>query len=248
MVILFLLLLFLVWFVYMFIKFRNPYRLILVIGKKGSGKTTLLTKYCIDALKKGKNVYSTVDLPGAYRLSIDDIGVRVFPADSLLLIDEVGMIWDNRNFKYFPSAVRDFFKAQRHNKLTVVMFSQHPDVDLKIRVLVDKMYLLSNPFNFCSLVRTVSRSVTVTDAEKTGESKFVDQLKISGVGGLLTGTTKFLYIPKYIKYFDSFEKIDTTEDYVNDVKWRDVDVPLSFGAKVLNSRNKLFGLKNRFPR
>lgn len=204
----------------MYFKFRNPYRLILVIGKKGSGKTTLLTKYCVQAHKKGQRVYSTVDLPFAYRLRIEDIGHRVFPPDSLLLIDEVGMIWDNRNFKNFSSDIRDFFKAQRHNKLTVVMFSQHPDVDLKIRVLVDRMYLLSNPFNFCSLVRTVSRSVTVTDAEKTGESKFVDQLKISGIGGLFAGTTKFLYIPKYIKYFDSFEKIDTADSSVEDVQWR----------------------------
>lgn len=212
---------FVCWFIFMFIKYRNPYRLILVIGKKGAGKTTLLTKYCIDAVRKGQRVYSTVDLPYAYKLSIADIGARSFPPDSLLLIDEVGMIWDNRNFKNFSSTVRDFFKAQRHNKLTVVMFSQHPDVDLKIRVLVDKMYLLSNPFNFCSLIRTVSRSVTVTDAEKTGESKFVDQLKISGVLGLLSGTTKFLYIPKYIKYFDSFEKIDDVSGSVEDVSWRD---------------------------
>ena len=38
----------------------------MVIGKKGSGKTTLLTKLAIKAIKQGKTVYSTVEIPGTY--------------------------------------------------------------------------------------------------------------------------------------------------------------------------------------
>ena len=38
-------------------KYVNPYKLIFIFGKKGSGKSTLLTKYALDYLKRGWNVY-----------------------------------------------------------------------------------------------------------------------------------------------------------------------------------------------
>ena len=41
----------------------NPYKLIMIFGKKGSGKTTTLTKIAISDIKKGKKVYSTVKIP-----------------------------------------------------------------------------------------------------------------------------------------------------------------------------------------
>ena len=46
--------------------YRNPYKLIMVFGKKGSGKTTLIAKLTYKYLKKGRPVYSTVPIPGAY--------------------------------------------------------------------------------------------------------------------------------------------------------------------------------------
>ena len=38
--------------------YRNPYKLIMVFGKKGSGKTTLIAKLTYKYLKKGRPVYS----------------------------------------------------------------------------------------------------------------------------------------------------------------------------------------------
>ena len=40
------------------IKYRNPYKLYMVFGKKGSGKTTLMTKLAFQYRKKGWKVYS----------------------------------------------------------------------------------------------------------------------------------------------------------------------------------------------
>lgn len=91
-------------------KYLNPYKLNMVIGKKGSGKTTLLTKLAIKALKKGKTVYSTVEIPGTYLFDPLKVGDFTFKPNSLVLIDEVGLIWDNRNFKNFNSKWTYFFK------------------------------------------------------------------------------------------------------------------------------------------
>lgn len=44
-------------------KYTNPYKLIMIFGKKGSGKSTTLTKYAIQHVRKGWTVYSTERIP-----------------------------------------------------------------------------------------------------------------------------------------------------------------------------------------
>lgn len=204
------------------VKFRNPYKLYMVFGKKGSGKSTYLTMLSIKYAKKGRPVYSTLNVPYAYKLDIDDIGHKSFPENSVLLIDEVGMIWDNRNFKNFKPEVRDYFKLQRHYKHTVYLFSQSFDIDLKLRTLTDKMFLLVNPFGWFSYIRTITRSIKVTEANSQAESRIADQLHMSGPLGLLTGSSKLMFIPRYAKYFDSFVVDDLpsedSEKWENDYK------------------------------
>lgn len=95
-------------------KYLNPYKLTMVFGKKGAGKTTLLTKLCFRYLKRGWKVYSTEPIPGAYLIEPSDIGYKKIPPRSVLLIDEIGLIWHSRDFKSFPKEVRRWFKYQRH--------------------------------------------------------------------------------------------------------------------------------------
>ena len=47
-------------------KYVNPYKLIMIFGKKGSGKSTTLTKLALQHIKKGWTVYSTELIPGTY--------------------------------------------------------------------------------------------------------------------------------------------------------------------------------------
>ena len=185
-------------------KYYNPYKLYMVFGKKGAGKSTYLTMLSLKYTKKGRRVYSTLNVPYAYKLDIEDIGFKSFPPGSVLLIDEVGMIWDNRNFKNFKPEVRDYFKLQRHYKHTVYLFSQSFDIDLKLRTLTDRMFLLVNPLGWFTYIRSITRSITVTEASSQAESRIADQLHLSGVLGLLTGSSKIMLIPRYAKYFDSF--------------------------------------------
>ena len=74
------------------LKYRNPYKLTMIFGKKGSGKSTTLTRIALDALKAGKAVYANIPLPGAFLIKESDIGYFDIPPESVLIVDEAGMI------------------------------------------------------------------------------------------------------------------------------------------------------------
>lgn len=190
---------------YMAKRFRNPYKLIMVFGKKGSGKTTYLCKLAQQHIKKGWTVYSTVHIPGTYKISGEDVGVLHFPENSVILMDEVGMLYDNRDFKNFKTSTRDYFKLQRHYKHKVYLFSQTWDIDIKLRNLTDEMYLLFNFAGWLSIGKQIKRKVVVVKPSEDSESRIADELIISPF--LLTpfGARVFTYIPHWIRYFNSFE-------------------------------------------
>lgn len=191
-------------FVYHFLtrKYLNPYKLYLIFGKKGSGKSTLLTKLAVQARKAGKTVYTTEYIPDTYQISIDDIGIYDFEKGSVLLVDEVGMKWDNRKYKEFKDFHRDFFKLQRHYNLTVYLFSQTFDVDKKIRDLTDNMYLCKRFMRVFSIARKIDRTVVLNNS--TAEAPSTIDENLTFVPLFLPGAVKVTYIPKYTKYFDSF--------------------------------------------
>lgn len=188
-------------------KFANPYKLIMVFGKKGSGKTTLLTKLAVKELKKGKTVYSTVDVPGCITFDVKKVGDYVFPPDSVVFIDEVGMIWDNRNYKQFKESVRDYFKLQRHYRNKVYLFSQTFDIDVKLRNLTDSMYLCTCHMGFISIARKIKRNIMIVQASAESESRIADSLEFVPIWFSLFGADSFIFtfIPNWTKYFDSHE-------------------------------------------
>ena len=204
-------LLFAFWFLMIFcmyfsFKYRNPYRLIMVFGKKGSGKTTFLTKTAVNAMRKGKAVYSTVEVPGAVLFDVQNIGLYTFPPESVVLIDEVGMIWDNRNYKNFRTDVRDYFKLQRQYRNTVYLFSQTFDVDVKLRNLTDAMYLCKCHMGFLSIARKIKRDIVIVSPQGDSEARIADNLESEPFIFSLFGAKSviFTFIPNWAKYFKSF--------------------------------------------
>ena len=188
------------------LNYKNPYKLVMIFGKKGSGKNTLLTKWSIKYNKLGYTVYSDSEIFNTYKLDTNWIGKYDFPKNSVLLIQEAGMTWDNRNFKSFPSEVRDFFKLQRHKNVIVVLASQSFDVDKKLRDLTDEMYLIVNYMRIFSVAKRINKKITIQKADDPDKSS-------SDQASFLTESYSFdlpffwkiTYIPRYIKYFNSFE-------------------------------------------
>lgn len=196
-----------IFFGYHIIRYRNPYKLILVFGKKGAGKSTLMTKLSLKYAKKGRPVYCNSYVCGTHLFNVDDLGRYSFPENAVIMIDEVGMIWDNRNYKNFRTDVRDYFKLQRHHKNTVYMFSQSFDIDKKLRDLTDRMYLVTNIFNCFSVARGIQKNITIShgDRNQSGDSHLIDDLRFQSLLLFWAGSIKITYIPKYAKYFDSFD-------------------------------------------
>lgn len=196
---------FIILFIYFYIvslDYKNNYKLIMLFGKKGSGKSTYLTRLAIKYNKLGYHVYSNSEIFNTYKLNSDWIGFYDFPKNSVLLVDEVGMIWDNRNFKSFKTEVRDFFKLQRHKNVIVYLASQSFDIDKKLRDLTDEMYLLTNYMGIFSVAKKINKRIAIHNASENndGESFLTETYSFD-----LPFFWKITYIPRYVKYFNSFE-------------------------------------------
>ena len=183
-------------------KYRNPYTLRYIFGKKGAGKSTLMVKWMIKDIKRGWHVYTDmpdVNIKGIHFFKTDDLAKFVPPPGSAIYLDEVGLSMDNRNFKTFPAGMRDFFALQRKYKCKVIVNSQSYDVDKKVRDRVDSMYLQSNIGNLIGVTRPIVKKITLTEASSQGESRIADQLKFSSIFSF-----RFTWLPRYHKYFNSF--------------------------------------------
>lgn len=120
-------------------KLKNPYKLYVIIGNKGTGKTAYMTSLAYKYAKKGYNVYTNFGIFKPLSLKYWEDS---YPANSVLFVDEVGLVHDNRSFKTFPQECAEFYKYQRKNKLIIYMASQTVDIDKKIRDLADYHILL----------------------------------------------------------------------------------------------------------
>lgn len=184
-------------------KFLNPYRLHFLFGKKGSGKSTYMVKMMVKYLKKGWNVYTDMNdvcISGARIIDGSDLGEFIPEPNSVVFLDEAGIRFDSRNFKNFPSELRDFFKLQRKYRTIVYMNSQSFDVDKKIRDLTDYMYLQVNIARIFSIGKRIDRKVALVESTAQGDSRIAEDLKFSP-----WWHWTFTLIPKYARYFESFE-------------------------------------------
>lgn len=117
----------------------NPYKLYVIIGNKGTGKTAYMTSLAYKYAKKKYNVYTNFGIFNSLPLNYWECD---FPPRSVIFVDEVGLVHDNRSFKTFPQECAEFYKYQRKNKLIIYLASQTIDIDKKIRDLADYHILL----------------------------------------------------------------------------------------------------------
>ena len=192
-------------------KYVNPYKLYMVVGKKGSGKSTMLVRLAYQHIRDGWNVYTTENIPGTYKIRYDDIGRFNIPAGSVLLVDEVGLIWAARTDKECPDHLRDWFKYQRHEGVKVYLFSQTFDVDKKIRDLTDKMYLVTNVARVFAYAKRIIKVPDLVKPSAEGPARLDDVLKFDSILWFWCGSRMFTFIPRYAKLFDSHVRLGLPE-------------------------------------
>ena len=204
-IILFIIVLFIGLFVFVSYRYRNPYKLTFIFGKKGAGKSCLMVSKMLYYYKHGWTIYTDMQdirIPGVRIISSRDLAMFRPEPNSAIFLDEVGISMDNRNYKSFPPGLRDFFKYVRKMRCVVYMNSQSFDVDKKVRDTTDAMVLQVSIANCISLSRPVRRSVTLTEPSAEAESRIADKLKFAPIWNW-----KFYWMPKYFKYFSYFSKL-----------------------------------------
>lgn len=195
-------------------RFLNPYKLIFIFGKKGSGKSTILSKLACKYLRSGHKVYSTEKLSFLVKGQLKEtiiiepkkIYTYHFEPGSIILIDEVSLIWDNRNFKTMDPKVVEWFRYQRHYKVRTYLFSQTFDIDKKLRDLSDDMYLVNKFFRVWSVARHMVRKPVVVHPSAESPARIDDDIIEDGLLLAPFGGCIVAFIPHWSKVFDSFKK------------------------------------------
>lgn len=183
-------------------------------GIPGVGKTTVLTKIAqkeLKKIKKGKSkykrVYTNFYCDGCNIIRYEDLEKYVI-LDSLIVLDELTLDADNRNFKSFKSGIRDFFILHRHLGCDIVYATQSYEmVDLKIRQLTADLWYMTKTvvpfFDRFTQSKRIYRNININEytSELTLGYRFCNFLE-----SLFTSNYKLCYRPNYYKYFDSFDK------------------------------------------
>lgn len=231
-------------------------------GVPGSGKSTLLSKFAVKELKriqkgksKYKNVYTNFYVAGCKQIDYDKLNeLKVY--DSLIILDEITLDADNRNFKSFPTGVRDFFILHRHLGCDIIYATQSYElVDKKIRQLTQELWYISTTVvpllrNF-TMARRIYRTIKIN--EYTGDLilgyRFCNLLEL-----MFTSNIKTVFRPLYFRFFDSYDegvlekrKIFDSDTWGEEVKLYDY-VKATAGRKVKRLQNCSSAFRETFGR
>lgn len=203
-------------------------------GVPGVGKTTVAVKFAqreLKRMKKGKSKYKHVltnfECAGCEKIKFSDIGVYDIQ-DSLIILDELTIDADNRDYKNFKRSSVEGFIYHRHYFCDIMYFTQdYNAVDKKIRNLTQDLYFLRRslvfPFSLFTRYKRIFRCIDINDLTKeiiTGYrfpnlwEGFLSMFGLLRLGGIC-------FRPKYYQHFDSFSQPLKLQTY-RYVSWDDL--------------------------
>lgn len=178
------------------------------IGAPGCGKSTALAWVAQRATRRPDRpifisnfkvsdpheyLYTNFPFRGAYQLDYDKLGSYNFH-DALILIDEISMYSDSRDYKNFTDALKFFFSQHRKGHVDVIWVSQaYDDSDKKIRNLTTA-YFMIEPCYF-----GLSRFVSILP--------FTDIINYKLVSGYRYGKMQYFRTKPLYQLFDSFSTL-----------------------------------------
>lgn len=183
-----------------------------VFGLPGSGKSLFLGMIAqravqgkninfhglsLGSLKSYKYVYTNFSCEGCYKLDYDKLGIYNYE-NCLMLVDEIMLLSDSRDYKKFSDNLKLFYSEHRKSKCDFIYASQgYKDVDLKIRHRTEQYYYIeSSVFEF-SRVRRIDFFFDIINYDITEGFVFAP-----------LATDFFFWRPNYYENIDSYELIN----------------------------------------
>lgn len=182
----------------------------LLFGLPRCGKTTFLT-WCARRALRGKKittgilfwkkqigdfspyerVYTNFPVSGCYKLDFDKLGIEQYE-NCLIIIDEIMLLCDSRDWKNYAAHLRDFMALHGHYRVDILAASQsYKDCDLRIRNLAERLLWIQRLGSFSRISpikKTWSIEETIEEAYQLGSPV----------------QSRFIYRPLVYKFFDSF--------------------------------------------
>lgn len=126
---------------------------------------------------------------------------------SVILCDEINLLWDNRNFKNFSPDLQRYFRLQRHYHHIFIGFSQTYDCDKKIRDLADSLLICTRVARVWIRTKAYVKKVVVVSPENDNSrdtATMTDDFIPLGLFHDLFSQFQ-AWLPKWVKYHDSFK-------------------------------------------
>lgn len=153
-----------------------------LFGVPGCGKTTIATKIAqsdlrhqrwppwlarLKKVKQYKHIYTNFECEGCEKIEWDNLK-KYKTYDSHIILDELILDADNRNFKQFDPRIRDFLVYHRHLGNDITYLTQAYDkVDAKIRALTQDLWYISKSVVplLCefSVARRIYRTIAINE-------------------------------------------------------------------------------------
>ena len=184
-------------------KFKKNDILTIYFGLPGSGKTTVAASLAKKYLKAGYPVWSNVPIRGCYELNPKtDLG-EYEVENGLIIIDEAGGEFCNRNFKNnFTVESMKWWRLHRHAGMACVILSQSwDDSDLTFRRLAYRFYYVQKSLiPWMVNILPIRRRQGINDVTKEPCTEYrFDHVLVR------LFTTKKVFGPLYWKMFDSWD-------------------------------------------
>lgn len=177
-------------------------------GPPGSGKSSVLTLIAQKELKriskcksKYQSVYTNFPCSGCQIIDFSNLG-NFYYHDCLILLDELTLSADSRDFKNFPQKSKEFITLHRHFHIDIIYTVQDwSRAEKTIRENTVSLYYVNNLFWF-SVVRPIYRTICIN--EMVGD--LIMGYRFPTMTELLTGGFKLYPIFRAWKYYNSYDK------------------------------------------
>lgn len=128
----------------------------IVWGHPGQGKSYSCTFFAIDAMRKGKPVFSnypivTPDGKSTMKWKPEYASLPHPPTNAVIVVDEAYRDYNSRKYQNFSTEEHTYFATNRHNNLDIYLVAQNPArLDVTIREI--SQFILCKKLGFMGLV------------------------------------------------------------------------------------------------